>query len=105
MTRRIRTIKPEFFSDEKLAPLPPIDRFVFIGLWSMADDKGRLLDNLKSINATIFPETDDSASSSLQKLEQIGRIIRYRSENGQRVIQIVHFGRHQKIDRPNPRCL
>ena len=39
---RIRTIKPEFWTDEKLAPLSPICRLTFLGLVSMADDAGRL---------------------------------------------------------------
>ncbi|MBK9406591.1 MAG: hypothetical protein IPN47_00820 [Gemmatimonadetes bacterium] len=53
---RIRTIKPEFFSDEKLAPLPVLTRFVFLGLISMADDCGRVLDNLKIIDASSSPK-------------------------------------------------
>lgn len=97
---RIRTVKPEFWADEKLAPLKPITRLVFLGLWSMADDAGRVVDNRKQIDAFIFPETDDSAWESLAILETLGRVSRGITESGQRVIQIINWS-HQKIDKPN----
>lgn len=97
---RIRTIKPEIFQDEKLAPLDPIHRFVFIGLISMADDGGRMLDNVKIIDAYIFPETEDTCRQSLDVLADLGRIKRGMTASGQRVIQVVNWS-HQRIDRPN----
>lgn len=101
---RIRTIKPEFWSDEKLGPMAPLDRLVFLGLISMADDAGRLLDTPKVIDAFIFPFTDDSASRSVDLLEASGRIRRGVTENGQAVIQIVNWS-HQKIDKPNTKAM
>lgn len=95
---RIRTIKPEMFGDEKLAPMPVIDRFVFVGLIAMADDAGRLVDNVKTIDGFVFPETDDTARESLVRLAAVGRIVRYRSESGQKLIQIANWSRHQKVD-------
>lgn len=102
---RIRSIKPEFFSDEKLAPLPPITRLVFLGLISMADDAGRLIDNLKAIDAFIFPESDDSARDSIAQLVELGRVVRYTSGSGQRLLQLVNWERHQKIDHRSIHCL
>src|SRR5690606_3718581 len=98
---RIRTIKPEFFQDEKLAPMTVIDRFVFLGLISMADDAGRLLDNVKVIDAFIFPCSDDSSATSLRKLHDLSRIVRYTSESGQKLIQIRNWSEHQKVEKPN----
>ncbi len=98
---RIRTIKPEFWSDEKLAPLSPTDRLVFLGLVTLADDCGRILDNLKVLNAAIFPYTDDSAEISLETLAKLERIQRGKTSSGQNVIQIVNWKRHQKVDKPN----
>lgn len=97
---RIRTIKPEFWSDEKLAPLPSVDRFVFLGLVSMADDSGRVLDNTKIIDAFVFPETDETCVESIDVLEELGRIVRGKTHSDQSVIQIVNW-HHQKIDKPN----
>lgn len=101
---RIRTVKPEFWSDEKLAPLTPVDRLVFLGLISMADDFGRLLDNLKTIDAFVFPCTDDSARESLATLSRLGRIVRGMTASGQPVIQIPTWHRHQKVDKPSKRA-
>jgi len=98
---RIRTVKPEFFSDEKLAPLPVIDRFVFLGLICMADDKGRLVDNVRTIDALIFPESPDvSSAASIDKLVALGRIRRGVTESGQKLIEVVNFTRHQLIQHP-----
>lgn len=97
---RIRTFKPEYFSDEKIGPLAAIVRLVFLGLISMADDAGRIIDNLKTINAFIFPYTDDDAAEALVTLHRLERIRRGKSANGLPVIQIVNW-HHQKIDKPN----
>lgn len=101
---RIRTVKPEFWADEKLGPMDPVTRLVFLGLISMADDGGRLLDSVKVIDAFIFPYTDDSAKESVNVLDRSGRIRRGVTESGQAVIQIVNWD-HQKIDKPNTKAM
>lgn len=98
---RIRTLKPEFWADEKLAPLPPITRLVFLGLISQADDAGRLVDNVRLIDGLLFPETEESSRESLDTLASLQRVIRYTSRSGQRLIQIVNWEEHQKVDRPS----
>lgn len=98
---RIRTIKPEFWQDEKLAPLDPTTRLVFLGLICMADDAGRVLDNLRLIDAWIFPETEDTAREALANLSRIGRVAFGTTASGQKVIQITNWSRHQKVDKPN----
>lgn len=97
---RIRTIKPEFWGDEKLAPLSPLTRLVFLGLISMADDRGRLTDNVKRIDAFIFPESSETSRGSLTELSVNGRIRRGLTASGQRIIEITNW-HHQKIERPN----
>jgi hypothetical protein len=102
---RIRTLKPEFWQDEKLAPLPTIDRLVFLGLISQADDAGRLVDNPRLLNGLIFPMTDDDCRQSLETLARLGRIIRYTSASGQRLIQIAKWCDHQRVDKPSRHVL
>lgn len=102
---RIRTIKPEMFQDEKLAPLAPVHRLVFLGLIAMADDAGRLLDSVKVIDAFVFPFSDDTSRESLDILARLSRISRYEVASGQRLIEIVNWSRHQKVDRPSPYVL
>ena len=102
---RIRTVKPEFWADEKLAPLSPITRLTFLGLISMADDAGRLLDNTKIIDAFVFPYTNHSTKDALDELWHLGRIERGETESGQRIIEIAKWLTHQKIDHANKYCL
>ena len=89
------------FQDEKLVQLVAIHRFVFLGLISMADDAGRLLDNVKFIDGTLFSATDETCRESLELLAAINRITRYVTDSGQKVIQIVNWARHQKVDHPS----
>lgn len=98
---RIRTLKPEFWGDEKLSRLDPLTRLVFLGLMSLADDAGRLVDNVKALDGQLFPATDDSCANALATLAELSRITRYESESGQRLIQVANWHRHQKVDKPS----
>ncbi len=98
---RIRTIKPEFWQDEKLAALPATHRLVFLGLISIADDAGRLLDNIKYIDGFLFPLTEESSRDSLETLKRLSVITLYESESGQRLIQIANWAKHQKVNHPS----
>ncbi len=100
---RIRTIKPEFWCDEKLSPLSAIDRLVFLGLISMADDYGRVHDNVKIIDAFVFPNTSDTVRESLANLSRIIRIKRGISSSGMPIIEIVNWDKHQRVDKPQPK--
>ena len=54
---RIRTIKPEFWEDEKLANFSFAARLFFIGLWNIADDQGVFKNNPVLLKGTdIHPE-------------------------------------------------
>ncbi len=98
---RIRTIKPEFWTDEKLAPLSTLTRLTFLGLVSMADDAGRLNDSVKLLDGMLFSETDDTCESALDELEAIGVIARGLSSSGRKIIQIIGWLKHQKIEKAN----
>lgn len=102
---RIRTIKPEFWQDEKLLPLSDTTRLVFLGLISMADDLGRLVYNPKLIEALLFdpdgPDRSRDVRESLANLSRIGRVVVGKASSGQRVLQIANWAKHQKVDKPN----
>lgn len=94
---RIRTIKPEYFKNEKLAELPATARLLFIGLFCLADCEGRLEDRPKRIKAEIFPyETNADVDALLSKLQTAGFIERY-EVGDQKLIQVVNFLKHQRI--------
>lgn len=97
---RIRTIKPEFWADEKIGPMDAITRLVFLGLISMADDAGRVIDSIRAIDGFIFPQTEDSCRESIEILVEAERLERGITASGQAILQIVNW-HHQKIDKPN----
>lgn len=96
---RIRTIKPEFWQDERLSNMPRDARLLFIGLWNVADDYGRLRGHPAFIRGQVFPYDEDiDVEELLNILARGGRIVRY-ERDGQRFIWIRHFSEHQKMDK------
>lgn len=85
-----------------MAVLEPLHRLVFLGLISMADDKGRLVDSVRMINGFIFPFTDDDSRESIEILTRLKRVLRYTSESGQKLIQITNWEAHQRVTNPSP---
>lgn len=108
MSRRIRTIKPEFWDDEKVGSLDPVDRLLFIGLWSMADDYGNGHGALAKVAGSLFAydlerdpvETLARVSRGLASLSDAGFVTLY-EVNGQRYFHVQGWSKHQKIDRPS----
>lgn len=91
---RARNIKPAFFSNEDLVELPFAARLLFIGLWTLADKKGRLEDRPKKIKMELLPCDDVDVDDMLSQLESYGFLHRYLTE-GKRYIQITNFEKHQ----------
>jgi hypothetical protein len=102
---KIRTIKPAFWSSAKIASVSREARLVFIGLWNVADDEGRLLGGTKGLAGLLFEHDEDvgarEIASWLDQLEGCGLIHRY-SVAGVGYIDIPGFFEHQKIDRRYP---
>ena len=102
---RIRTIKPEFWEDEKLAKLPVHARLLFIGTWNFADDNGVLLANPVLMKSHIFPYEDigiSTISEWIDMLVENGMLIRT-TYNGKDYLIIRKFLIHQKINRKSIR--
>ena len=68
---RIRTIKPEFWEDEKLTKLPLHARLLFIGTWNFADDNGLLLANPVLMKSHIFPYEDIGISTISEWMDML----------------------------------
>ncbi len=52
---RTRSIKPEFWNDEKLATIPRDARLTFVGTWTAADDYGVVKGHPLWLKNQIFP--------------------------------------------------
>ena len=101
---RIRTIKPEFFTSRSNAELPMSARLTFIGLWTYADDNGRGADDPRLVKAALWPLEDKHTAAKVEAdlaaLADAGKILRYEVD-GDRWLQIVKWGDHQRINRPS----
>jgi hypothetical protein len=99
---RVRLILPEFYTDEKLSSYDVLTRFLYVALWTLADDAGRLVDDAKAIDAELFSRSpfNESCVRSLELLARESRIVRYTSTAGQPLIQVVRF-HHQRVHNPS----
>lgn len=92
---RIRTIKPDFFIDDKIGDLTVMARLLFVGLWCLADKAGRLEDNPKKIKVQILPYDNANTDLLLSEIGEKGLIVRYEVD-GKNYIQISNFLKHQR---------
>lgn len=95
---RIRTIKPDFFTDSKIAKKKPITRLFFIGLWCYADCEGRLEEDQERLKLLIVPYDKIKILDLLNDL-QPDFILRYQVAE-KTYIFIKNFKKHQ---RPHPK--
>jgi hypothetical protein len=91
---RARNIKHAFFTNDELAELTVSARLLFIGLWTLADREGKLIDKPKRIKAQLFPYDNFSVDSLLSDLHEAGFIVRYVVCN-ESYIQVTNFNKHQ----------
>jgi hypothetical protein len=92
---RARGIKPGLYTNEELAECSFQARFLFPGLWMLADREGRLEDRPKRIKGELFPYDDIDVDALLCELASHGFIVRYEVD-ATRSIQIATFSRHQR---------
>ena len=100
---RIRSIKPEFFTNEKLSALPEVTHYgMAAGLLTYADDEGYFNANPGLIRAALFPLRDPSVSihDMLTQLSGIDFIQIIECSDGRKYGHIKEFSTHQYINRP-----
>jgi len=100
---RIRTIKPEICSDEKLASVSRESRLTFVLSITQADDDGLLAGNTRQLLAALYP-LDDGVTPSMvelwrRELVDAGLWTQRYTLQGSSVIQITNWHRHQRIDK------
>lgn len=100
---RIRTIKPELWADEKLTECSRDARLLFVALLNFVDDMGRKQYSPRRVRGEVFPLDDDVDDdvivSLLRELAEQGMVKLYTIDKVP-YLWIVHFLRHQRIDRP-----
>ncbi len=102
---RIRSVKPDLFGSYSLASVQIESRFLFIGLFTEADDEGLLIDSPKKLAGAIFPHDEKVTAAKVDRwlsaLEGIGSVLRYIAGEG-RYLYIPKWLDHQKISHPTP---
>lgn len=100
---RIRSIKPEIRTSEKVNSWPVEIRYFWIMLWGYVDDYGKGRDNTKLIVADTYPLDDDVTpeiiESWLTVLARDGVIRRYEVD-GKRYLLVLNWSEHQKPSHP-----
>ncbi len=91
---RSRNIKPGFYANEDLAECSIWARFIFPGLWMMADREGRLEFRPKKIKGELLRFDTVETEPLLRELEKHGFILIYEAE-AKEYIQIIKFRDHQ----------
>lgn len=98
---RIRTIKPDFWTDDVIADLDPLAMLLYIGMWNFADDEGYLKDSVGQLRRQIFPDRGFDVAGALDVLLDRGRVVRMDSDQG-RILYLPKLLANQKIAHPTP---
>lgn len=92
---RARNIKPAFFRDAEILELPLEARYLFAGLWCLADRAGKLADKPKQIKVEVFGEAlQCDCDGLLNLLVTQGLIVRYKIDE-MKFIKVINFLKHQ----------
>ena len=99
---RIRTVKPELPSDQRLARCSVAARFAFVALITQADDYGLVPAAPRQLLGSLFPNDDDitigEVGGWLNELNAAGLVAwRWRVDGGP-VVQLVGWEKHQRVD-------
>ena len=101
---RIRSIKPEFWDDRKLAKKTSRDaRLLYVALWNLADEHGRLNGDPQWIKGQVFSYDDDLDPDAIGKLLEeleapaLGAVVAYEVE-GDPYLFLPKLARHQRLE-------
>lgn len=98
---RIRSVKPEYWADEDMAALVRDARLLYIGLWNIADEHGRLRGDPRWIKGQLFAYDDDLDAHEvdvlLDSLAKAGKLVRYRVD-GRRYAFLPKLATHQRLE-------
>jgi hypothetical protein len=103
---RIRTIKPEFWTDGKIVQLSPWARLFFIGMWNFAlCDHGHVVDDADALKLRILPSDGVDGAELIDELINAGRVARVMISDGRTFLHVPRLIDHQNVDkRWSPRC-
>lgn len=96
---RIRSIKPEFWTDPDIVAMPMAARLFLIGCWNHADDYGVLRDDPERLRLQIMPADPIDAVEIVDELVESRFLVRMIAPDGTALLVVRTFTIHQKIDK------
>ena len=103
---RIRSLKPEFWTDTRVVALSAFARLLFQGMWNFAIcDKGHLDDDAFALKLRVLPADQVDPVQLLDEVIGSGMVARRTMPNGRTYLHIVHLADHSRSDgRWSSRC-
>ena len=104
---RIRTLKPEAWTDERVGRVSRDARLLWVGLITLADDEGRFRALPSLILGHAFPYDADAPRRLAGWLDEIADagLVRFYDVDGVTYGALPKWCEHQKINRPAPSVL
>src|SRR5699024_8665450 len=91
---KMRGIKPETFTDDKVLQVEPLARWLFVGMWTQACDNGHIEDNHVQLKVRILPMDNCDVSDLVRQLVKVGLLDQHDG-----FLKIPNLSTHQKIDK------
>lgn len=100
---RIRSIKPKFWDDQKIAKLSFEARLTFIGFWNFADDNGVIIGENGWLNSKIYPHDNIKIKKFHAWVNELlsHQLIIPVIYSGGFYYLLPNFSKHQIINKPN----
>jgi hypothetical protein len=95
---RIRTVKPDFWTDSKVVGLSPLARLLFIGSWNFADDYGALEPDAAQLKRRVLPDEQCDPDALVGELLDAGLIL-WMSNGDEEFWRVKGWEDHQRVDK------
>lgn len=102
MMARIRTLKPEFWTDERIVSLTPVARLLFVGTWNFADDHGFIEASAVQLKLRVLPADACDVGALVAELFGADLLEEVEDADGRRWWHIRSWERHQRVSHPSP---
>lgn len=99
---RIRSVKPELWTDADFVELSPFARLLFVALLNFASDFGVLPDKPKQLKMQCLPGDSVEIVPLLDELVARRFLVRTCDPTGTPVLIVRTFTQHQKVDKRTP---
>lgn len=99
---RIRTVKPELWSDPEFVECSSNARLLLVAGLNFASDYGVLADKPKQLKMQCFPADSVDIDELIDELIDHDFWVRCIAPDGSKVLVIRTFTKHQKVDKPTP---